>query len=99
MHGYGTATTAMLGLPGFRVLAVSEHDGEVEQAVETLAGQGWCRSCGVRAKLHDRRPSWVRDPAAGGGTERARREACRRVGEDGHTVASVAAGFGVGWAP
>jgi transposase len=66
VHEDGTATTAMLGLPGFRVLAVSEHDGEVEQAVETLAGQGWCRSCGVRAKLHDRRPSWVRDlPAAG----------------------------------
>jgi transposase len=30
-------------------------------------------------------------------TERARREACRRVGEDGDTVAKVAAGFGVGW--
>jgi len=31
-------------------------------------------------------------------TERARREACRRVGEHGHTVAAVAAEFGVGWA-
>jgi transposase len=31
-------------------------------------------------------------------TERARREACRRVGEDGHSVAQVAAAFGVGWA-
>jgi transposase len=30
-------------------------------------------------------------------TERARREACRRVGEDGHTVAAVAADLGVGW--
>jgi transposase len=30
-------------------------------------------------------------------TERARREACRRVGQDGHTVAAVAADFGVGW--
>ena len=30
-------------------------------------------------------------------TERARREICRRVGEDGHNVAQVAAGFGVGW--
>ena len=31
-------------------------------------------------------------------TERARVEACRRVGEDGHSVAQVAAAFGVGWA-
>jgi hypothetical protein len=31
-------------------------------------------------------------------TERARLEACRRVGEDGHAVAQVAAAFGVGWA-
>lgn len=30
-------------------------------------------------------------------TERARREACRRVGEDGATVALVAARYGVGW--
>ncbi len=31
-------------------------------------------------------------------TERARAEACRRVGQDGHCVAQVAADFGVGWA-
>lgn len=30
-------------------------------------------------------------------TERARGEACRRVGQDGHSVAQVAADFGVGW--
>ena len=30
-------------------------------------------------------------------TERARREACRRVGEDGDTVARVASQYGVGW--
>lgn len=30
-------------------------------------------------------------------TERARFEICRRVGEDGHSVAAVAAAFGIGW--
>jgi len=30
-------------------------------------------------------------------TERARREACRRVGQDGETVARVAAQYGCGW--
>jgi transposase len=133
VQGDGIATTVMLGIPGFQVLAVSEHAGELEQAVETTAEEGWCPACGVRAKLHDRRPTWVRDLPAGGRpvtlvwvkrvwrctesqcpqrtwtetsaairpraawTERARREACRRVGEDGHTVAAVAAEFGVGW--
>ncbi len=118
------ATTAMLGLSGFRVLAVSEYAGELEQAVETTAEEGWCPACGVSARLHDRRPTWVRDlPAAGrpvtlvwvkriwrcheplcstvtwteandevrpraSMTERARQEACRRVGQDGHTVAA-----------
>ena len=133
MSDDATATTVMLGLPGFRVLAVSEHAGELEQAVETTAEDGWCPECGVHARLHDRRPSWLRDLPAGGRpvtlvwvkriwrcteprcpqqtwtetseairarcvlTERARREACRRVGQDGHTVAAVAAEFGVGW--
>jgi transposase len=56
----------VLGLPGFVVLAVSEHAGELEQAVETDAGEGWCPGCGVRAGLRDRRPTLVRDlPAAG----------------------------------
>lgn len=31
-------------------------------------------------------------------TERARAEACRRVGQEGHSVAQVASAFGVGWA-
>jgi len=30
-------------------------------------------------------------------TERARKQACRRVGRDGHSVAAVARDFGVGW--
>jgi transposase IS204/IS1001/IS1096/IS1165 family protein/transposase ISL3 family protein len=128
-----TAATVLLGLPGFRLLAVSEYAGELEQAIETTASEAFCPSCGVLARLHDWRPSWVRDlPLAGQPvtlvwvtrvwrcqepacatqtwteksevirpraslTERAQVEACRRVGRDGHTVAAIAAEFGVGW--
>lgn len=125
-----SAATAMLGLDGFVLLAVSEHAGELEQAVETTSAVGFCRGCGVQARLHDRRPTWVRDLPSGGRpvtlvwvkrvwrcveprcpvvtwsetspairpraslTERARAEACRRVGRDGHSVAQVARDFG-----
>jgi len=134
VDGNGSAATAMLGLAGFVLLAVSELGGEVEQAIETTEGVVGCPGCGVLARLHDRRPVRVRDlPAAGRAvtliwvkriwrcvepgcavatwtersqairpraslTERARREACRRVGQDGHTVAQVAGQLGVGWA-
>jgi transposase len=128
-----SAAAAMLGLPGFVVLAVSEQDGELEQAIETTADLVGCPECGAVAQLHDRRPCWVRDlPTAGRPvtlvwvkrvwrcahqlcpirtwtetsplilpraslTERARAEVCRRVGEDGASVAAVARDFGVGW--
>jgi transposase len=55
----------MLGLEGMAVLAVSEGDGEVEYAIETTASTGWCPVCGAQARLHDRRPTWVRDLPAG----------------------------------
>lgn len=133
MQGDGSAATVMLGLPGFVLLAVSEVEGELELAVETVAVEQFCRSCGVAAVAHGRRPVRVRDlPSAGRPvtliwvkriwrcaeprcakrtwtetsepiraraslTERARVEACRRVGRDGHDVAAVAVEYGVGW--
>ena len=129
-----SSATVMLGLEGMAVLAVAERDGELEYAIETTATVGWCPVCGAVARLHDRRPTWVRDLPAGdrpvtlvwvkriwrcvhprceqqtwtethpgiapraSWTERARAQACRRVGRDGHAVAAVAREFGVGWA-
>ena len=129
-----SSATVMLGLEGMAVLAVSERDGELEYAIETTASTGWCPVCGAVARLHDRRPTWVRDLPAGdrpvtlvwvkriwrcthveceqrtwtethpqiraraSWSERARKQACRRVGRDGHSVAAVARDVGVGWA-
>ena len=61
-----SAATAMLGLDGFVLLAVSQLNGELEQAVETTTVEEFCRGCGVQARLHDRRPTYVRDLPAGG---------------------------------
>ena len=126
---------AMLGLPGFVVLAVSDYDGEVEQAIETTVDLVGCPDCGAVAQLHHLRPCWVRDLPAGGRpvtlvwikrvwrcsyvlcprrtwtetspwitsrvslTAPARAEICRRVGEDGHSVAAVAASSGSAGTP
>jgi transposase len=128
------SATRLLGLDGFRVVAVRVTDGEWQLSVETVATVVGCQGCGVRAELHGRRMVRVRDLPIGGRpvvlcwrkriwrcheeacrvrtwtervaairpravlTERARAEACRRVGKDAHAVAAVARDLGVGWA-
>jgi transposase len=56
----------VLGLGGFRLVAVDEHDGELELAVETTTDMVGCPGCGAVAAAHGRRPVRVRDlPVAG----------------------------------
>ena len=64
--GIGLAE-ALLGLPGFRVLDVTETDSEVVMAIETTAVRVACRTCGVRAEAQDRMRVDVRDLACFGG--------------------------------
>jgi transposase len=57
---------ALLGLEGFRVLAVTETAGELVVRVETAVVLTGCSGCGVRAVAHERREVPVRDLACFG---------------------------------
>jgi transposase len=57
---------ALLGLDGFRVLAVSEAPDELVVTIETTATVTGCASCGVRAEAHDRLEIEIRDLACFG---------------------------------
>jgi transposase len=56
----------VLGLERFRLVAVDEHDGELELAVETTNDMAGCPGCGAVAAAHGRRAVRVRDLPAGG---------------------------------
>lgn len=57
---------ALLGLDGFRVLAVAETIDELVVVIESLADFVGCSSCGMRAEAHDRLDVEVRDLACFG---------------------------------
>lgn len=52
---------ALLGLPGFRVLEVTESSAEVVIDIETIVEIEGCSGCGTRAVAHERRPTAIRD--------------------------------------
>jgi transposase len=57
---------ALLGLEGFRVLAVSEGPDELVIEIETLEEWTACSCCGVRAIAHERMAVAIRDLACFG---------------------------------
>lgn len=59
-HAIGPAE-ALLGLPGFRVLEVTESPEEEVIEIETIPGIVGCPECGVVAVSHDRMPVEYRD--------------------------------------
>jgi transposase len=60
--GDGTGLAeALLGLGGFRVLAVAQTPAEVVIEIETTADRVGCAGCGVRAEAQDRMVVEVRD--------------------------------------
>lgn len=64
--GTASVTAALVGLPGFEVLAAADAGGEVELLVQTRPGLVGCPGCGAVVRSKDRRPVWVRDLPVGG---------------------------------
>src|SRR5689334_5827500 len=56
----------LLGLDGFRILAVTETPDEITITIETTMTVVGCGSCGTRARAHDRMPVAIRDLACFG---------------------------------
>jgi transposase len=52
---------ALLGLPGFRVLEVTETVAELAVTIETVADRVGCAGCGTRAHSQDRVRVAIRD--------------------------------------
>src|SRR5437870_6715734 len=63
--GIGLAE-ALLGLDGFRVLAVRETPAEIVIEIETTVMVVGCGECGTRAVAHERMPVEIRDLACFG---------------------------------
>jgi transposase len=99
-------TATVIGCAGCGVRATPHGRRTVRVRDLPIGGRpvvlAWCKrlwrcrepACGVR--------TWTEQAAAIGPravlTQRARAEACRRVGKDAHAVAAVARDLGVGWA-
>jgi len=66
MNDGSSGATALLGMEGFVVLAMTEEDGEVFISVEPTADMVGCGNCGVRATGHGRSVIQMRGLPSGG---------------------------------